>query len=59
MTSKGVLSEGGQATAEKGQVLLDGPDGVAITLTPQAAEDTGNALLRAAAEARSQEDDAQ
>jgi len=41
----------GAATAEEGIVLLDGPDGVAVAMTPQAARLTGEALLRAAQEA--------
>ena len=44
----------GVATAEQGVVLLDGPDGVAIAMTPEAAEETGRRLLAAAAEAASQ-----
>ncbi len=46
--------EPGVATAEQGVVLLDGPDGVAIAMTPFAAEETGRRLLAAAAEAASQ-----
>ena len=44
----------GVATAEQGQVLLDGPDGVAIALTPDAAEATGRSLVSAASDARDQ-----
>lgn len=44
----------GVATAEQGQVLLDGPDGVAIALTPDAAEATGRSLVSAADDARDQ-----
>lgn len=44
----------GTATAEEGVVLLDGPDGVAITLIPDAAEATGHSLIAAAHEARVQ-----
>lgn len=46
--------EPGVATAEQGVVLLDGPDGVAIAMTPYAAEETGRRLLEAAREAVSQ-----
>ncbi len=46
--------EPGYATAEGGQVLLDGPDGVAVAMTPAAAEETGRRLIAAAAEARGQ-----
>jgi hypothetical protein len=35
-------------------VLLDGPDGVAIAMTPRAAEETGRRLVAAAHEAASQ-----
>ncbi|WP_375195340.1 hypothetical protein [Sphingobium sp.] len=51
---KGVFDEAGDAYAEEGQVMLDGPDGVAISMTPDAAEKTAYSLLRAAADARSQ-----
>ncbi|PZQ76517.1 MAG: hypothetical protein DI563_06835 [Variovorax paradoxus] len=44
----------GHATAERGVVLLDGPDGVAVTMTPDAAARTADSLYRAADEARSQ-----
>jgi len=47
-------SDAGKAVAERGQVLLDGPDGIAIALTPDAAKVMGHKLIRAAAEARSQ-----
>lgn len=46
----------GKAVAEAGKVLLDGPDGVAVTMTPEAADMTGHELIRAAAEAREQEE---
>ncbi len=44
----------GVATAEQGVVLLDGPNGVAIAMTPRAAEETGRRLVAAAQEAASQ-----
>jgi len=46
----------GVATAEQGIVMLDGPDGVAVSLTPEAAEQTGRSLIDAAAEAMRQLD---
>lgn len=46
--------EPGVATAEEGVVMLDGPDGVAVSLTPEAAEQTGRSLIDAAAEAERQ-----
>ena len=47
-------SEPGYAVAEAGQVLLDGPDGVAVAMTPDAAEETGRRLIAAAHLARGQ-----
>ncbi len=44
----------GQASAEQGEVVLDGPDGVAVSLTPDAAEQTGRHLIDAAEETRRQ-----
>jgi len=44
----------GVASAEAGLVLLDGPDGVAIAMTPDAADATALSLQQAAAEARTQ-----
>lgn len=42
------------ATAEAGLVLLDGPRGLAITLTPDAADRTADNLRQAAGTARQQ-----
>jgi hypothetical protein len=42
----------GEANAEQGHVVLDGPDGVAITMTPAAAEGTAQNLIEAARKAR-------
>lgn len=47
--------EAGVAGAEDGLVVLDGPDGVAVTMLPDAAEETGRRLIAAAAEARTQQ----
>jgi hypothetical protein len=41
-------TEPGVATAEEGLVILDGPAGVAITMTPEAASLTGHSLMSAA-----------
>ena len=38
----------GIATAEQGFVLLDGPNGIAMTMTPRAAAVTGQNLIEAA-----------
>ncbi|TXC72684.1 hypothetical protein FSB78_01595 [Sphingomonas ginsenosidivorax] len=47
----------GLATAEHGLVTLDGPDGVAVTMTPDAARETGLRLIAAADEAKGQSTD--
>jgi hypothetical protein len=44
----------GMVSVEKGEVLLDGPDGVAVAMTPEAAEETGRRLIAAAQEAANQ-----
>ncbi|MEG3090735.1 hypothetical protein [Sphingomonas sp. PB1R3] len=62
MTSRGVPShvhdDAGQATAEQGIVMLDGPNGVAVAMTPGAARQTGKELLAAAVRAEAQLGDA-
>ena len=40
--------------AEDGQVIVDGPDGVAVTMSPDAAEETARRLTQAVEEARRQ-----
>jgi len=47
-------TEAGIATAEDGVVLLDGPDGVALTMTAAAARSTGESLIEAAKRAEDQ-----
>ncbi|RCW71428.1 hypothetical protein [Pseudorhodoferax soli] len=44
----------GQASAENGVVILDGPDGVAVTMTADAAEQTADSLRAAAMQARAE-----
>jgi hypothetical protein len=44
----GVQSLPGKASVEEGLVLLDGPDGIAVTMTAYAASETGKSLLEAA-----------
>jgi len=55
---KQAMESAGTAVAEQGQVILDGPDGVAITMTPEAAQGTARSLLAAAEQAKQQERDA-
>ena len=54
MTDKQLFSEASDVTSEDGQVLLDGPDGVDVALTPEAAEETGDRLIEHAANAAGQ-----
>jgi hypothetical protein len=42
------------AIAEEGQVLLEGPPGLALALTPKAARESAPALMAAADEAAKQ-----
>ena len=49
-----VYSEPSRVTAEDGVVAVDGPDGVAVRLTPDAAEETSHRLLDKATEAQGQ-----
>ncbi len=46
--------EASQVTAERGKIMIDGPDGVAVTMSPDAAEETARRLLEAVREARGQ-----
>ena len=46
------FDEAGEVSVEDGVVLVDGPDGVAIALTPQAARTFGERLIAAAEEAK-------
>ena len=54
MDSVKPLSEPGEAIAEQGEVIIEGPDGIAFSLTPDAAEQTALRMIRAAGDARSQ-----
>jgi hypothetical protein len=49
-------TKAGVAAAEDGQVILDGPNGVAVAMTPEAAQETARSLLSAAEEAAHQRD---
>ncbi|MDR7156976.1 MULTISPECIES: uL15m family ribosomal protein [Sphingobium] len=44
----GTQTQPGIASAEDGLVLLDGPDGIAVTMTAHAASETGKSLIEAA-----------
>ena len=43
-----------EVSAEDGDVFVDGPDGVAVALTPEAAQETSERLLEQAATANGQ-----
>lgn len=43
-----------EAEAEDGHVFAEGPEGIAYAMTPEAAQETGERLKRAAAEADEQ-----
>ncbi len=49
-----LYDEATKVTAEDGEVVLDGPDGVDVKLTPEAAEETGDSLLEQSVKARGQ-----
>lgn len=48
-------SKPSEVTAADGKVLVDGPDGVDVALTPDAAAETGGRLIDEAARAAGQE----
>ena len=52
---RGAKDRAGTASAENGAVVLDGPSGVAVTLTADAADCTAYSLHRAARIARRQQ----
>lgn len=47
-----------QATAERGEVMLDGPDGIAVSMTPGAARTSADRLRTAADQAQDQQESA-
>lgn len=50
-----IYEDASKVTAEDGSVLLDGPDGVAVAVTPEAALETADRLTDKAAEANGQQ----
>jgi hypothetical protein len=50
-----LFDEPTKVTAKDGEVVLDGPDGVDVKLTPEAAAETSDRLLYAAGEAEAQQ----
>ena len=49
-----VYDEATTVSAEGGAVILDGPDGVDLRMTPEAADETAGRMLEGAAEAAGQ-----
>ena len=54
MAEDNTYDEATKVTAKDGEVILDGPDGVDVKVTPEAAEQTAMNLEEAAVEARGQ-----
>lgn len=54
MTKDKLYDEATDVTARDGEVMLDGPDGVDVRVTPEAAEQTADNLVEAAVIARGQ-----
>ncbi len=49
-----LYDEATEVTAKDGEVILDGPDGVDVRVTPEAAEQTADNLIEEAVRARGQ-----
>jgi hypothetical protein len=54
MEKKQIYAEPSDVSADLGNVTVEGPDGVAVVLTPDAAEQTSDRLWTGALEARAQ-----
>ena len=54
MAGKELFDEATEVHAVDGKVELDGPDGVDVALTPEAAEETADRMFRASAKAAGQ-----
>jgi hypothetical protein len=50
-----IYDRASEVSAEDGVVVVDGPDSVAVLLTPEAAEETSHRLLDGAITAKGQE----
>lgn len=55
MRHEKAYDEPSDVTADKGEVIVDGPDGVAVSLTPDAALETSERLLMSGLAARGQQ----
>ena len=54
MADEKAFDEATKVSANAGEVILDGPDGVDVKLTPEAAEETADRLIEGATEAAGQ-----
>jgi len=59
MGDKKLYDEATKVSAKRGEVVLDGPDGVDVRLTPEAALETSEHLLDRATEVAGQRREAQ
>lgn len=50
-----IYSDASKVEAEAGSVVVDGPDGVDVKLTPEAAAETSDRLLFASGQAKAQQ----
>ena len=57
MTTRLPFETPSEVTAVKGEVHVDGPDGIAFVMMPEAAAETGRRLLAASAEAQRHKSD--
>src|SRR3954469_21244507 len=55
MEHERLYDEASKVQAEEGEVLVDGPDGIAVSLTPDAAIETSERLLDGGLSARGQQ----
>jgi len=54
MPDEQIYDEATKVTAKDGRVILDGPDHVDVSVTPEAAEETAENLVEGAVKARGQ-----
>lgn len=54
MTARKAYDQPSDVTSVDGEVTMNGPDGLGLSMTPDAAHQTGERLRDAAAEARNQ-----
>lgn len=54
MSDEKVYDEASKVSVSSGNISVDGPDAVDVTLTPEAAEETADQLIEGAMKARGQ-----